>query len=136
MPAALHLVDSVGYITPAMAGAVVVTGSHGGDSAARYALTAGPLLAVFNDAGGGRDDAGFSGLALLDAQGIAAATVSHASARIGHARSTLDDGVITHVNAAASRLGLAVGERCAVAVGRLTGRDLPSGGAGDRPDGE
>ena len=121
MGIALHLVDSVGYIPPAMGGAVVVTGSHGGDSAARYALTARPLLVVFNDAGGRRDDAGFSGLALLEAEGIAAATVSHHSARIGHARSTLGDGVITHVNARATQLGIAVGQRCAEGVCALTG---------------
>lgn len=115
----LHLLDSVAEATPAMAGDVLVTGSHGGDSAARLALAVRPLLVVFNDAGGGLEGAGFSGLALLDAQGVGAATVAHSSARIGHARSTLDDGVFSHVNAAARRLGLRPGQGCGEAVRRL-----------------
>jgi len=108
----LYLADSVGYITPAMAGAVVVTGSHGGDSAARYALAARPLLVVFNDAGRGLEDAGISGLALLQAEGIAAACVGHMTARIGHARSTWQQGVVTHANAQARSLGVLPGRPC------------------------
>jgi hypothetical protein len=115
----LHLADSVGYVTPAMAGAVVVTGSHGGDSAARYALPVRPLLVVFNDAGGGLDDAGISGLWLLEAEGIAAATVGHLTARIGHARSTLEQGVLSHVNGPAAALGLAAGRSCREALAPL-----------------
>ncbi len=119
--APLHLADSVGYVTPAMAGAVVVTGSHGGDSSARYALAARPLLVVFNDAGRGLDDAGISGLQLLQAVGIAAATVGHMTARIGHARSTFEQGVLTHANARAQALGLQPGLTCREAVGPLCG---------------
>lgn len=119
MRPALHLLDSVAEATPAMAGAVLVTGSHGGDSAARLAQAARPLLVVFNDAGGGLGGAGFSGLALLEAEGLAAATVAHDSARIGHARSTLDEGVFSHVNAAAWGLGLRPGQGCGEAVRRL-----------------
>lgn len=112
----LHLLDSVGYITPAMAGDVLVTGSHGGTSAARYALTGRPKLVAFNDAGGGRDRAGTAGLALLQAEGIAAFAVAHTSARIGEAQSTYDDGVITQLNAAAGGLGLHPGMTCRDAV--------------------
>ena len=117
--APLFLLDSVGYITPQMTGAVIVTGSHGGDSAARYALTAPALLVVFNDAGGGLDDAGTSGLDLLQSHGIAAATVAHTSARIGHSRSTLNDGVFSRVNGLAVALGLAPGQRCRTALQAL-----------------
>lgn len=115
----LHLLDSVGYITPSMAGDVIVTGSHGGTSAARYALMGQPRLAAFNDAGGGRDHAGTAGLALLQAEGIAAFTVSHTSARIGEAQSTYQDGIVTHTNAAAAALGIHPGMTCQQAVSRV-----------------
>jgi hypothetical protein len=115
----LFLVDSAALITSAMSGAVVVTGSHGGDSAAGFALTARPHLVVFNDAGGGLDNAGISGLRLLQDAGIAAATVAHSSARIGHASSTWDEGVINHVNDFARTLGLSPGQRCKQALGTL-----------------
>ena len=63
------------------------------------------LAAVYNDAGGGIDDAGMSRLPALDERGIAAATVGAATARIGDGRSTYDDGRISHVNEAAARCG-------------------------------
>jgi len=64
---------------------VVVSGSHGGLSAARFALQALPHLAVFNDAGIGKDGAGIAALTWLQPHGIAAVTVAHDSARIGGA---------------------------------------------------
>jgi hypothetical protein len=115
----MYLLDSVGYITTEMQGALLVTGSHGGESAARYALTAMPLLVIFNDAGCGLNNAGISGLALLESQQVAAATVAHTTARIGHAQSTLNDGILSHVNAPALQLGLAPGQRCSDVVKTL-----------------
>jgi hypothetical protein len=88
--------------------AIVVTGSHGGllgnrpETALKYDV----LGALYNDAGIGKDEAGISRLPALDARGIAAATVSAASARIGDAHSTYEDGVISRVNARAAALGL------------------------------
>jgi hypothetical protein len=67
------------------------------------------LGALYNDAGIGKDEAGISRLPALDLRGIAAATVSAASARIGDARSTYDDGIITRINARAASLGLREG---------------------------
>ncbi|MBK9134128.1 MAG: hypothetical protein IPM15_07215 [Betaproteobacteria bacterium] len=98
-------------VTADARGAVVVSGSHGGTSAARYAIAARPLLTVFNDAGVGKDEAGIVGLAMLQAEGLAALTVAHTSARIGEARSTLEDGIVAHVNAAAAALGARPGVR-------------------------
>ena len=86
-------------------GAVVVSGSHGGLSAARFALQALPYLAVFNDAGIGKDGAGIAALPWLQQHGIAALAVAHDSARIGEAQSTWQDGVISTVNDAAAALG-------------------------------
>ena len=87
----IAVVDSITELGPRDAGCVAVSGSHGGVSSARFALAARPLLSIFNDAGGGKDGAGFAGLAMLQAQGLAACTVAHSSARIGDARSTLND---------------------------------------------
>jgi hypothetical protein len=116
---ALRVVDSITQLDERDQGCIAVSGSHGGVSSARYALAACPLLSVFNDAGGGKDDAGLAALALLQAQGLAACTVAHASARIGDAQSTLDDGIINHVNAAAARMGIAAGQRCVDAVAAI-----------------
>jgi hypothetical protein len=113
---ALRVIDSITQLTAADYGCVAVSGSHGGISSARYALAARPLLCVFNDAGVGKDEAGVAALAFLQSQDIAACTVAHTSARVGDALSTLNDGVISHVNAPAAVLGAHAGQRCIAAV--------------------
>jgi hypothetical protein len=118
----LRIVDSITELGEADAGCVAVSGSHGGVSSARFAIAARPLLSIFNDAGGGKDDAGFAGLALLQAQGLAGCTVGHLGARIGDAQSTLKDGIISHVNEAARALGVAPGQSCKDAIARALGR--------------
>ncbi len=103
--APIRVLDSITEAVGGPPGQVVVSGSHGGVSAGRFALEARVLLAVFNDAGVGLDDAGIAALPLLQAHGIAACTVAHDTARIGEAASTLATGVISHANAAAAVLG-------------------------------
>jgi hypothetical protein len=119
------LLDSIALFAAAMDGAVVVSGSHGGMSAAHYAAgqlpAAKPLLVIFNDAGRGKDDAGISGLAWLAERGIAAAAVGCWSARIGEAGSTLKDGVISAANGPALDLGVALGAHCRDVVARILG---------------
>ncbi len=110
------LVDSITQVLPEDAGQVVVTGSHGGGSAASFAMRVPALLYVFNDAGIGKDRAGISGLDGLEAQGIAACAVSNVSARIGDASDTLENGVISSANALAGRLGLACASRLRTAL--------------------
>jgi hypothetical protein len=105
----LVLLDSVTTVQPEHAGCVVVTGSHGGASVVPYALNVAALLYVFNDAGIGKDDAGVAALASLERAGVAAAAVSHDSARIGDARDGWDCGVVTRANAQARVLGVCVG---------------------------
>ena len=75
----LRVVDSITELGPADEGCVAVSGWHGGTSAARFAIAARPLLSVFNDAGVGKDGAGIAGLALLEAEGLAACAVAHSS---------------------------------------------------------
>jgi len=103
--------DSASLVLPEHKHAIVVTGSHGGLLGGRpeTALKYDVLGALYNDAGIGKDAAGTSRLPALDARGIAAATVSAASARIGDARSTYEDGIISRVNARAVALGLREG---------------------------
>ena len=101
----LVLVDSITEAAALGPDAVVVSGSHGGLSSARYALQAQPYLAVFNDAGIGKGGAGIAALPWLQQHGIAALAVAHDSARIGEAQSTWQDGVISAVNDAAAALG-------------------------------
>lgn len=103
----VHLLDSAALVRPDDAGGIVVTGSHGGlvggDPA--MALRTDAFAAVFNDAGGGRDGAGVTRLPALARRGIAAITVSAASARIGDARSSFADGIVSALNGPARALG-------------------------------
>lgn len=97
---AITLLDSVALIDSSHAGTIVVTGSHGGRSAAGFVVDVPekPLAVFFNDAGGGKDNAGKVGLDMLQAIGVAAACYSHMSARIGDAQDGLDNGVLTDLN--------------------------------------
>jgi hypothetical protein len=103
--------DSASLILPEHRDSIVVTGSHGGllggkpETALKYDV----LGALYNDAGIGIDEAGISRLPALDSRGIPAATVSATSARIGDARSTYENGMISRVNAGAAALGLHAG---------------------------
>jgi hypothetical protein len=120
--------DSVSLVQPCDAGAIVVTGSHGGllGGDPRSALKVDALAALYNDATGGIDGAGFSRLPALDQRGIAAATVDAMRARIGDGMSTYEDGVLTHVNETAARLGACVGMTVRKFVELLVARKLRS----------
>ena len=116
----LRIVDSITELKPGLdAGCLAVSGSHGGISSAQYALAARPLIAVFNDAGVGKDEAGLAALPFLQGHAIAACTVAHTSARIGEAHSTLEEGVISHCNALAAGLGATAGQTCAALIDAL-----------------
>lgn len=116
VPPHVVLLDSITQVDASHTGLCVVTGSHGGVSAARYASTVVARVYVFNDAGVGKDAAGVAALDLLDARDIAAVAVAHDSARIGEARDTWDGGVISHRNATAGRIGLQTGARLSQAL--------------------
>jgi hypothetical protein len=106
------LVDSASLIDPAIdCGAITITGSHGGliGSDPALAIRADVAAAVFNDAGGGIDAAGFSRLPALNVRGIAGITVAAQSARIGDAHSTLFDGIISQINEQARSKGARIG---------------------------
>ena len=113
------VLDTITKVTAEDAGAFVVSGSHGGETAASFAVGKGLAGAFFNDAGVGKDRAGISGLDLLARHGIAAATVAHTSARIGDATDAWENGVISHVNAPAAALRLTPGESLRGTLTRL-----------------
>ena len=115
----LKLVDSITELGPHDVGCIAVSGSHGGISSAQYALAARPLLSIFNDAGVGKDQAGLAALAFLQGHALAACTVSHSSACIGQAKSTLQSGVVNHFNLLARDLGIEAGHTCQSVVDRL-----------------
>jgi hypothetical protein len=105
-------VDSAALIRPGEDdGRIIVTGSHGGligGDPAR-ALKAAARIAVFNDAGLGKNGIGTTRLPALETRGIAAVTVGHDTARIGDAASALETGVISAVNGPAADMGAGVG---------------------------
>lgn len=103
--------DSASLVLPEDRNRIVITGSHGGvlGGRAETALKFDAVAALFNDAGMGMDKAGISRLAVLDNRNIAAATVSSESARIGDARSTYLDGILSAVNGTAENFGGEVG---------------------------
>lgn len=103
---AVLLVDSITEINAADAGAFVVSGSHGGLSAARYAAAVPLGACLFNDAGRGKDDAGIVGLAMLPYPALAC---SHASARIGDPQDAWDNGIVSATNAAGRAAGVTPG---------------------------
>jgi hypothetical protein len=106
------LIDSASLIAPEDAGQIIVTGSHGAlvGGSAQMALRVEGFAAVFSDAGVGADGAGITRLPALDSRGIAGLTVSAASARIGDAVSLYTEGLISHANDTARRLGALPGE--------------------------
>ena len=108
-----------------VAGKVLVAGSHGGVIAAYYGAKAGVHALVLNDAGEGKDRAGIAGLPWLDDLGMAAATVDCMSARIGDGADMLARGIVSHANAYAAICGVAAGQSCQEAVGRLRSAAAP-----------
>ena len=107
-------IDSNALVTADDVGHIAITGSHGGllGNRPETAIKVNVRAAVYNDAGFGIEDAGISRLPALDARGIAGACVSCFSARIGDARSTWEDGVVSALNTTAATRGGAVGQSC------------------------
>ena len=100
---------TIGMIKERRAADVFCVGSHGAAVMARYAQTSRPKGIIANDAGFGIDQSGANGLPALEAGGVAAATVSTYSARIGDALSTWNDGIISAANPIARSRGVKVG---------------------------
>ena len=120
-PIPIRLLDSIALIDASHAGTIVVTGSHGGRSAAGFVVdvSSKPLAVFFNDAGGGKDNAGKVGLDMLQAIGVPAACYSHMSARIGDAQDGLDNGTVSDANDLAKQAGIQIDMTVLQAIDRL-----------------
>jgi hypothetical protein len=103
--------DSVGMLQPDDAGQIAITASHGALSGGRpdNAVPRDIYAVFFSDGGGGMDGAGIARLADLDQKGVAAGTTSADSAPIGDSRALYREGVLSHVNGIATKLGGRVG---------------------------
>jgi uncharacterized protein YunC (DUF1805 family) len=113
------LMDSITKVNQDDVGAVVVSASHGGTSSGEFALEVPLKLVLFNDAGGGKDNAGIAALDMLEGRGVAGATVAHTSGRIGDSLDMWENGVVSHVNRKASALGLSVGDKVRESLSKL-----------------
>jgi hypothetical protein len=104
--------DSASLLAADDVGAIAVMGSHGGLLGGRpeTAAKVDVFAALYNDADGGIDGAGYTRLPALDARGIAAGTVSAWTAEIGDGISAWRTGVVSALNATARRLGARVGD--------------------------
>jgi hypothetical protein len=115
------MVDTIAHVHPDDAGQVVVCGSHGGISSGEYAARV-PVAAVFfNDAGGGKEDAGRASLPFLEELGVAAGTVSHDTAMIGDGLETFESGVLSAVNGRARAMGFCTGDPLRDAIRKVLG---------------
>ncbi len=102
--------DSIAFGTDADTGRnVLVTAGHTGRSAVPYLRSVRPWGFICSDGGRGRDDSGMAGLPIVEADGLAGATVDARTARMGDGLSTYQDGVISAANAPAVACGVAVG---------------------------
>lgn len=113
------LIDSITLVEIVDSGHMIVSGSHGGANVGEITLRYAPSLAVFNDAGIGKERAGVIALDMLDEHGIPALAVSHQSARIGDASDMWDNGVISALNGAAGRLGFKTGDKLSDAMNEV-----------------
>ena len=128
LPKDIVLADTATKLGAEAPGGVIVTGSHGGRYAAYLTLKAHPAPSSTTMRASARTRPASPCIAMAQALGVAAATLAHASCRIGDASDMMARGVVSHANAPARALGVAPGMACRDAALRLiaaraTGRD-------------
>ncbi len=101
---------------------VLVTAGHTGRSAVPYLRRCRPHGFICSDGGRGMDDSGMAGLYLVEADGLAGATVDARLARMGNGLSHYHDGIISAANAAAATAGVEIGMPCPQAAHLLLHR--------------
>lgn len=113
--------DTVKYADSRIAGGVLCMGSHAARAMADYVERMDYRLAgvITNDAGPSKDESGIAGLAQLDAIGMPAAAVGCATARVGDARSTYFQGIVSALNETAASIGIAKGQAASEAARRM-----------------
>ncbi len=103
---------------------VLVTAGHTGRSAVPYLLRCRPFGFICSDGGRGMDDSGMAGLYLVEADGLAGATVDAHRARMGSGLSHYQDGIISAANRHALAAGVEIGMPCPEAAHLLLSRDV------------
>ncbi len=112
--------DSIIFARPEDKGRnVLVTAGHTGTSGASFLLEFRPWGFICSDGGGGKNESGTAGLAIVEKEGLAGASVSAKSAAIGDAYSTYHDGIIVACNKPAERRGVKVGMSAKEAAHKL-----------------
>jgi hypothetical protein len=91
---------------------VLVTAGHTGRSAVPYLLKVHPYGFICSDGGRGMDDSGMLGLTIVEAEGLAGATVDARRARMGSGLSHYHDGIISAVNKHAFARGVRIDMPC------------------------
>jgi len=88
---------------------VLIGASFCGMLSIRWPLRVNPKGVICHEAGPGRDAAGVSGLWALEALGIAAGAAATFSCRIADGHDMYENGVLSHVNDTARRIGVLPG---------------------------
>ena len=122
----IEIAGTITKLPASAAGKVIISGSHGGELPAGLAIRAGGRAVILNDAGRGLEDAGIGSLALCQSFGMAAATVSNNSCRIGDANDMVVQGIISHANQTALDCGVQIGQTCQQAAKALTTAPNPA----------
>lgn len=128
------VMDSVTKLAPEDRGKVLVAASHGGVYAGYLAAKGHARGVILNDAGGGRDGAGYGALDWADGFGMPAAVVGCLSARIGDGKDMMRSGVISRANRAAAATGVTVGHSAAFAALRMSTAPLWEGAPPELPE--
>lgn len=102
---------------------VLVTAGHTGRSAVPYLRRFSPWGFICSDGGRGMDDSGMAGLKIVEADGLAGATVDARLARMGSGLSHFHDGVISAVNGPAGERGVEIGMSASQAAHLLLAKD-------------
>ncbi len=121
-PTGRHVIvtDSIIFAKPEDVGQnVLVTAGHTGTSGASFLLEFRPWGFICSDGGGGKNDSGTAGLAIVEKHGLPGASVSAKSAAIGDAFSTYYDGIIAACNEPARKRGVQVGMAARAAAHKL-----------------
>ena len=107
--------DAAPMLEPGDAGAIAITGSHAALFRGQPDDVVKPQVRAifFSDGGVGLGQAGVRRLPELDKRGIPAGAADAMSAPIGDSRAIYADGVLSHVNETAARLGAKPGQKVA-----------------------
>ena len=114
--------DSIAFGLPEDRDNVLVTAGHTGRSAVPYLLQLSPFGFICSDGGKGRDDAGVAGLTLVEAHGLAGATVDARRSPMGDGLASFHEGIISACNGPAEAAGVEVGQAASLAARLLVER--------------